>query len=86
VVEVWIWRKGVIEVHVLVGAKFERSQRSRLLPDLDLRASRVHARPRYAHPGRARFQKGVRNGIVKKLGERRLEGLVELNGIEPMTS
>jgi Uma2 family endonuclease len=34
--EVWIWRKGVIEIHVLVGEEFERAQRSRILPDLDL--------------------------------------------------
>lgn len=34
--EVWIWRKGVIEIHVLIGEKFERSPRSRILPDLDL--------------------------------------------------
>ena len=34
--EVWTWRKGVIEVRVLVGEKLERAQRSRLLPDLDL--------------------------------------------------
>ncbi|HKS24469.1 MAG TPA: Uma2 family endonuclease [Thermoanaerobaculia bacterium] len=34
--EVWIWRKGVIQVHVFAGGKFVRAQRSRLLPDLDL--------------------------------------------------
>src|SRR5580765_2388229 len=34
--EVWIWRKGVIEVYVFAGTQFERSPRSRLLPDLDL--------------------------------------------------
>jgi Uma2 family endonuclease len=34
--EVWFWRKGVIEVYVLIAGIFERSQRSRLLPDLDL--------------------------------------------------
>ena len=34
--EVWIWRKGVIEVYVLAEEKFERVQRSRVLPDLDL--------------------------------------------------
>jgi len=34
--EVWIWRKGVIEVHVIAGGKFIRAQRSRLFPDLDL--------------------------------------------------
>ncbi|MDP9193601.1 MAG: Uma2 family endonuclease [Acidobacteriota bacterium] len=34
--EVWIWRKGVIEIHVLIGDEFERAQRSRILPDLDL--------------------------------------------------
>ena len=34
--EVWWWRKGVIEVYVLQKGTFTRSQRSRLLPDLDL--------------------------------------------------
>ena len=34
--EVWIWRKGVIQVYVLAGDEFERVQRSRVLPDLDL--------------------------------------------------
>ena len=34
--EVWIWRKGVIEVNVLAGGTFARSERSRILPDLDL--------------------------------------------------
>jgi|ERR1043165_6104765 Uma2 family endonuclease len=34
--EVWIWRKGIIEVHVFAGGKFVRAQRSRLFPDLDL--------------------------------------------------
>src|ERR1044071_7051761 len=34
--EVWIWRKGIIQVHVFAGGKFVRAQRSRLVPDLDL--------------------------------------------------
>ncbi len=34
--EVWTWRKGVIQVHALVGEKFAKVERSRLLPDLDL--------------------------------------------------
>jgi Uma2 family endonuclease len=34
--EVWTWRKGVIQVYVLVGEKFAKVERSRLLPDLDL--------------------------------------------------
>jgi len=34
--EVWIWRKGAIEVHVFSGGKFVRARRSRVLPDLDL--------------------------------------------------
>lgn len=34
--EVWIWRKGVIQVHVFSGGEFVRAPRSRLLPDLDL--------------------------------------------------
>jgi len=34
--EVWIWRKGVIQVHIFAGGKFVRAQRSRLFPALDL--------------------------------------------------
>ena len=34
--EVWICRKGVIEVHVLAGKRFVKAERSRLLPALDL--------------------------------------------------
>lgn len=34
--EVWTWRKGVIQVYVLVGEKFAKAERSRLVPDLDL--------------------------------------------------
>lgn len=34
--EVWIWRKGVIQVYALVGERFAKVERSRLLPDLDL--------------------------------------------------
>jgi Uma2 family endonuclease len=34
--EVWTWRKGAIQVYVLVGEKFAKVERSRLLPDLDL--------------------------------------------------
>jgi|ERR1051325_4671814 Uma2 family endonuclease len=34
--EVWFWRKGVIEVYVLVERTFKRVERSRLFPELDL--------------------------------------------------
>jgi Uma2 family endonuclease len=34
--EVWIWSKGVIEVHVLRGARYVRAKHSELLPELDL--------------------------------------------------
>ena len=34
--EVWIWRKGAIQVHVLGGERFVKAERSRLFPDLDL--------------------------------------------------
>jgi Uma2 family endonuclease len=34
--EIWIWRKGIISVYVLAEGKFERSERSSVLPDLDL--------------------------------------------------
>lgn len=34
--EVWFWREGAIEVHVLIGDSYERRERSGLLPDLDL--------------------------------------------------
>ena len=34
--EVWYWRKGVIEVHVLSAGKLVPAERSHVLPDLDL--------------------------------------------------
>lgn len=34
--EVWFWREGAIEVSVLAGDRYERRERSVLLPDLDL--------------------------------------------------
>lgn len=34
--EVWFWRKGVIEVYVLIGETFTKTERSRLFPQLDL--------------------------------------------------
>lgn len=34
--EVWIWREGQIEVHVLRGDAYERRERNVLFPDLDL--------------------------------------------------
>ena len=34
--EVWFWREGVIEVYGLVGERYERRERSALLPDLAL--------------------------------------------------
>ena len=34
--EVWYWRKGVIEVYVLTEGELTKTQRSRLVPELDL--------------------------------------------------
>jgi Uma2 family endonuclease len=34
--EVWLWRKGEIEVHVLRGERYHRVEGSLLLPELDL--------------------------------------------------
>lgn len=34
--EVWLWRDGAIEAHVLEGDRYVRAVRSRLLPALDL--------------------------------------------------
>ncbi len=34
--EVWYWRKGVIELYVLEEGTFTRTQRSRILPQLDV--------------------------------------------------
>jgi hypothetical protein len=33
---VWFWREGIIEVNELAGERYERRDRSGLLPDLDL--------------------------------------------------
>lgn len=34
--EVWIWKDGALAVFVLVGVAYQRAERSRLLPGLDL--------------------------------------------------
>jgi Uma2 family endonuclease len=34
--EVWFWREGRIEVHVLHGDRYDRAERSALLPHLDV--------------------------------------------------
>ena len=34
--EAWYWRKGAIEIYVLTEGMFTRSERSQLLPDLDV--------------------------------------------------
>jgi Uma2 family endonuclease len=34
--EVWIWRDGAIEVHLLRGGEYTRAERSALLPNVDL--------------------------------------------------
>lgn len=34
--EVWLWRKGVIEIYTLTDGKLTTTQRSRLVPELDL--------------------------------------------------
>lgn len=36
VAEVWTWKGERLEVHVLTGDRYERSETSRLFPDLDL--------------------------------------------------
>jgi Uma2 family endonuclease len=36
--ELWVWRRGRIEVHVLRRARYERAEKSALLPQLDLQA------------------------------------------------
>lgn len=38
--EVWLWRRGAIEVHVLTGDQYELRPRSTLLPELDLELMR----------------------------------------------
>lgn len=42
--EVWIWRRGQLEVHVLDQEGYQRNSSSRLLPDLDLSLLSAHAR------------------------------------------
>jgi len=34
--EVWVWRQGRIEIHVLRGDRYERADRSEVLPALDM--------------------------------------------------
>ena len=34
--EVWFWREGRIEIHILRGGRYEAAARSALFPDLDI--------------------------------------------------
>ena len=45
--EVWFWREGAVEVSVLVDDRYERRDRSALLPDLDLVELARHIDPEH---------------------------------------
>jgi len=58
--EVWFWRDGAIEVSVLVGDRFERQERSALLPDLDLVELARHIDPENQTESVTRYRKTLR--------------------------
>lgn len=58
--EVWFWRDGVIEVSVLTGDEYQLSERSVLLPDLDLAALARHIDPENQTESVRRYRQAVR--------------------------
>jgi len=65
--EVWTWRKGQIEIHVLRGGDYVRSTRSRLFPELDVKllASFLEA------PTALQAMRGYREALRKERAPRR---------------
>jgi len=70
IAEVWIWRRGGIEVNVLRGGRYQVAERSALLPDLDLAALVRHldnpSQTRAVKEFRAWLRRGARAGKVRK--------------------
>ncbi len=58
--EVWLWREGIIEVHVLLDDRYERRERSALLPDLDLVELARHIDPQNQTESVRRYRQTLR--------------------------
>jgi Uma2 family endonuclease len=58
--EVWFWREGAIEVWVLTGDRYERQERSGLLPDLDLSEIARHIDPENQTESVRRYRQALR--------------------------
>jgi Uma2 family endonuclease len=58
--EVWVWRDGRIEVHVLVGEAYERAAASIVFPDIDLAAIADLATSRDQTDAVRQFRKALR--------------------------
>jgi Uma2 family endonuclease len=62
--EVWFWREGVIEVSVLVDDRYERRERSALLPDLDLVELTRHIDPANQTESVTRYRQTLRRATA----------------------
>lgn len=60
--EVWFWREGVIEVHVLSADRYERTERSVALPELDLDELVRHIDPRNQTESVRQYRRFLRGG------------------------
>lgn len=60
VAEVWFWRESVIEVWELAGERYERRERSALLPDLDLGELARHIDPEDQTGSVRRYRQALR--------------------------
>jgi Uma2 family endonuclease len=60
--EVWFWREGVIEVNELSGDRYERRERSALLPDLDLVELARHIDRENQTESVRRYRQAIRRG------------------------
>lgn len=59
--EVWFWREGNIEVSELVGDRYERRERSALLPDLDPAELARHIDPENQTESVRRYRQALRS-------------------------
>ncbi|HVQ74088.1 MAG TPA: Uma2 family endonuclease [Candidatus Binatia bacterium] len=58
--EVWFWREGAIEVYALAGDRYERRERSTLLPELDLVELARHIDPENQTESVRRYRQALR--------------------------
>lgn len=58
--EVWFWREGAMEVYALAGDRYERRERSTLLPELDLVELARHIDPENQTESVRRYRQTLR--------------------------